>query len=81
MARKGTTVWEVSRESLETSPIGQGENYIAVETFALREDGVLLSKYATRNVDGSARHDYGWKVRTRKPKANVREILQGKGYK
>ena len=75
MARKGKVVWEVSRELH-----GEGLDDIGVQHYALREDGVLVGRYQTRNLDGSGRYDWGWKVAARKPRGDVLATLRAKGY-
>jgi hypothetical protein len=75
MARKGKTVWQVSRELRQ-----EGVDYVGVQHYALREDGVLLGRYQTRNLDGSALYDWGWKVTTRRPGEDVLATLQAKGF-
>lgn len=55
MARKGDTLWVLSRET-------RTDNGIDVTQYARRSDGKLLSRFAIKNLDGSARHDYGWKL-------------------
>lgn len=55
MARKGNTLWVLSRET-------RTEDSIDVNQYARRTDGKLLSRLAVKNLDGSARHDYGWKL-------------------
>jgi hypothetical protein len=75
MARKGKVMWEVSRELRS-----EGQEYVGVQHYALREDGVLLGRYQMRNLDGSGRYDWGWKVATRKPKADALAVLRAKGF-
>jgi hypothetical protein len=75
MARKGKVQWEVSRE-LRNEDV----DYVGVQHYALREDGVLIGRYQTRDLDGSGRYDWGWKVAARKPRPDVLAALRAKGF-
>jgi len=78
MARKGNIVWQV--ENTVTRLDALDRPYEATQLYALRADGVLLESLKTKR-EGEAPHHYNWTIRTRKPKANVKEILEAKGYK
>jgi hypothetical protein len=62
---------ELRREDLD---------YFAVQHYALREDGVLDGRYQTRNLDGTGRYDFGWKVTQRRPAQDVLATLRAKGF-
>jgi hypothetical protein len=79
MAKRGELLWHVVKVHDNGA-----ENHVA-----LRKDGVLLKKFVAvidDNLFGTGgqtqkrRHDYGWKIYTRKPKADAKEICLRSGY-
>ena len=75
MALKGKTLWEVKKEIEEQySLLDEVEKYIGVHHFALRADGTLLEKHQTKNLDGSTRYDYGWKLAQLSKRQKVNKV-------
>ena len=89
MARKGNTQWHVFKRVEIATPEQaeeQTDGTVAREHhFALREDGCIVRKlvvehvslFDTRKVE---RHDYGWKLYSRKPKPSALEVLKAGGF-
>lgn len=84
MARKGKVIWELRRERYVEGVRGALQPYTRIDVYALRDDGVLIRKLVTRRPDPDTgrleTYDYGWKIETRKPNANVKEILEKNGF-
>lgn len=76
--KTGTTIiWRMEREM----PIDDvKENGASIERYALRSDGVLLSKLVVVRPD--YRHDYGWKVARKgvSSESVLRLRLEAQGY-
>lgn len=79
MARKGNILWQVERSrTIEGSEFSA--TYVATTMYAMRADGVLLESLKTKR-EGEKAYHYNWTIRTRKPKADVRDILTRQGFK
>lgn len=73
LGRTGTTIiWRLEKKERDTDGM---EN---IQRYALRSDGVLLSNYVAEFHGG--RHNYGWKIATRKPRERAKEILKARGF-
>ena len=73
LSKTGTTIlWRLERKTQERDLTER------IETYAMRSDGVLLSKLVVELHDG--RHNYGWKVATKKPHPEAKTRLQERGF-
>lgn len=74
MAAKKTVSWELYQDSKNEE---SGTEY---RTFrALRSDGVLLEKLTTHK-NGKTEHDWGWKIKSRKPREDILKYLMDRGW-
>jgi len=85
MARIGLKQWEVMKRTDIPNYLETVEQVAYREMhYAMRADGKLLKRYVVGFVDhftdNIKRHDYGWKIASKRPRKDCLEYLESLGY-